>query len=267
MRRKTSPDGLPLRANLSLLSISIALAVTSSLYDTGNLPIICLATGGLLTLVAVGPSSFSLLRERARKGKITPVEDLDAVIPGWKRFCHSMGIEKDIQVNIFANLRNAYAEGNTINIGQPVLATLDSISVRGVFAHELAHIKGNHAMKGLRLLAAVVFVSGTLLEGVLYGFGPSGSTPLACVALLIILTGLTGIAMRFISWPFEYTADLTADERVKQGAVASALKALATLRRLDVRRDSYGHPSINKRIANLGGRPQNKRFVRWYLEL
>jgi hypothetical protein len=266
MRCKRIVNGFPLRINVSLLSISIVFAVISTLYDRGNLGIICLGTGALLTLVAVGPSSFWLLWERVRKGKTRCVEDPDTVIPGWKRFCQSMGIEKAIQVKISTNLRNAYAEGSTINVGQPVLDNLDGVSVKGVFAHELAHIKGNHTLKGACLLIGVVFASFVLLQGVLYGFGPSGSTAFACAALSIILIGLMGISMRFISWPFEYSADLMADQCVKQGAVASALKAIATLRKMDVTRDFYGHPSLDKRIANLGG-SQKTRFKKWHLEL
>lgn len=67
------------------------------------------------------------------------------------------------------------------------------------------------------------------------------------------------LATPFISWPLEYEADVMADECVKQGAVVSSLNAIAKLRKMDVTRDFYGHPSINKRIANLDW-PQRTRF-------
>jgi len=177
-----------------------------------------------------------------------------------------MGIEKYIKVKVFANSRNAYANGTTIEIGQPVLDSLDSVSIRGVFAHELAHIKRNHTLKRWRLLFGLVFVSGVLFGGILYGFGPLASSPFVCTGLSIILVGLMGIAMRFISWPCEYEADLMADQCVKQGAVASSLKAMATLRKTDFTRDFYGHPSVNRRIANLDC-SQKTRFRKWYIEL
>jgi Zn-dependent protease with chaperone function len=266
MRRKTILDGFPLRVNVSLLAGAIAFAVISSLSDKETLIAACLVVGCLLTLAAVAPSLFRSAWERVKKGKSRRVEDPNTLILGWKRFCQSMGIEKAIQVKIFTNLRNAYAEGVTINIGQPLLDSLDSVSIKGVFAHELAHIKGNHTLKGLCLLLGILFTSAVLLEGVLYGFGPLGSTPFACAALSIILIALTGIAMRFISWPFEYGADLMADQCVKQGAVASCLKAVAALRETDITRDFYGHPSVNKRIANLGW-SQKTRFKKWHFEL
>ena len=142
MRRRVFLNGLPLRINVSLLLIAIALAVISSLSDRGNPRIICLVAAGLLTLAAVGPSSFRFAWEYARRGSHRWVEDPDTVIPGWKQFCQSMGIEKCIKMKVFADSRNAYANGTTIEIGQPLLDSLDSVSIKGVFAHELAPMSG-----------------------------------------------------------------------------------------------------------------------------
>jgi hypothetical protein len=266
MRCKTIFDGFPLRINISLLAGAIALAVISSLSDKETLVIICLVAGCLLTLAAVGPSLFRSVWERVRKGKGRCVEDPNTVIPGWKQFCQSMGVEKDIKVKVFANLRNAHSNGTTIEIGQPVLDSLNSILIKAVFAHELAHIKGNHTLKTGGLLFGVVFATGMLFGGVLYGFDPSSPSLFTCSALSMILVGFMGIAMRFVSWPFEYEADLMADQCMKQGAVASALKAIATLKKMNVTRDFYLHPSINKRIANLDW-PQKTRSKKWYFEL
>jgi Zn-dependent protease with chaperone function len=221
--------------------------------------------GWLLTLLAVGPSSFGFVWEDVRKGKPRSV-DPNTVIPEWQKFCQSMGIKDSIKVKVFSNLPNVYAKHTTIGIGQPVLDSLDSVSIKGVFAHELAHMKRNHASRKVRLLFGVVFLSGVLFGGILYGFGPSAFSPFACTALLIILIGLTGIAMRFISWPCEYEAELMANQSVKQGAVASSLKAIARLRKMDFTHDCYGHPSVNRRIANLNC-SQKTRFRKWYIEL
>jgi len=217
-----------------------------------------------LTLLAVVPSSFGFVSERVRKGKGRYIDDPDTVIPEWKKFCQSMGIEEDIKVKVFPNLRNAYANGTTIEIGQPVLDSLDSFSIKAVFAHELAHIKGKHALKKGRLLFGVLFAAAVLL-GVLDSFGLLGSSLFTCSALLTLLAFM-GIAMRFILWPFEYEADLMADRCVKEGAVVSSLKAMTTLRKTDVTRDFYSHPSVNKRIANLGWSGKT-RFRKWYFEL
>lgn len=220
-----------------------------------------------MTLVAVGPSSFRSIWEDMRKGK-PRYEDPNAVIPEWKRFCQSMGIKEDIKLKVFRNLRNAYARHTTIEVGQPVLDNLDSVSIKGVFAHELAHIKGKHVFKQGCLLFGVLvgaLFAAVPLLGISPSFDPSGSS-LFWSSVLLILVDFTGIAIRFISWPFEYKADLIADQYVKQKAVASFLEAMAALRKMDVTRDFYLHPSITKRKANLDW-SQKTRFKKWYFEL
>jgi len=229
---------------------------------------IFLAAGGLLTLLAVGPSSCRFVWEDMRKGKPRYV-DPDTVIPKWKEFCQSMGIKEDIKVKVFPNLRNAYARGTTIAIGQPVIDSLDSVSMKGVFAHELAHIKEKHGLKQWLLLFGVLSAA-VLLLGIPYSFGPLGSSTFSFPVLLLISVGFAGVAARFISWPFEYRADLMADLYVKQRAVASCLVTMAVLRKIDITRDFYFHPSLTKRIASLDGSQnwsRKTRFKRWYFEL
>jgi Zn-dependent protease with chaperone function len=161
-------------------------AAISSLSDIETLRNICLAIGWLLTLAAVVPSSFWSAWEQVTKGKGRCVEDPDTVIPEWQQFCHSMGIEKSIKMKVFANLRNAYTKGTTIEIGQPVLDSLNSVSIKGVFAHELVHIKRNHTLKKERLLFGVLLAA-ILLSGVLYSFSPLGPSLFTCSALLILI--------------------------------------------------------------------------------
>jgi len=273
MRCKTILDGFPLRISISLLVISITFAILSSLFDNETLGIALLITGWVLTLVAVAPSSFGFARERMKKGKSRRVEDPNTIVAGWQQFCHSMGIEKDIKIKVFENLRTAYPSGTTIEIGQPVLDSLDSVSLKAVFAHELVHIKRHYALKLRHLLWFVLVVA--LLAGVIRATVPLAFTcsvyqldfawsTFSVLSILII--DILGIAIRFISWPDEYEADLMADQCVKQGSVASYLTAIAALRKMDVTRDFYTHPSINKRKANLGW-TQKTRLRKWYLDL
>jgi len=267
MKCKTILNGFPLRTNVSLLMLAIVFTTISGVSDKHILGIVFLGMGSLLTLVAVMPSLFWYEWERVRKGKGKD-KDPDTITPGWKRFCQSMGIEEDVRAKVFANLRNAYANDATIEVGQPVLDSLDRVSIEAVFAHELAHIKGKHSLKRHCLLIGASGVA-SLVAVLLFGVPYSSDLPavyLFILSVLVVSADWTGIAMRFISWPFEYKADLMANQRVKQGAVASALKALAALRKMDVTRDFYGHPSINKRIANLDW-SQGTRFREWYLAL
>ena len=272
MRGKTILNGCSLRINVSLLAIAIICAAISSLSDKETFRITCLVSGWVLTLVAVVPSLFGFARERLRKGKSTNV-DPDTLVPGWKQFCESMGIKEPIKVKVFANLRNARPNGTTIEIGQPVLDSLDSISIKAVFAHELAHIKTHHALKPRHLLwfvlvaAAFVGVARATVPSIfIYSVDQLRFSCFTLAVLPILIIGFIGIAIRFVSWPDEYEADLIADQSVKQGAVLSFLTAMAVLRKMDVTRDFYLHPSVNKRKANLGW-SQKTRFRKWYFEL
>jgi hypothetical protein len=57
-----------------------------------------------------------------------------------------------------------------------------------------------------------------------------------------------------------------ADQHVQQNTVVSFLNAMAALKKMDVAHDFYRHPSVKKRIANLG-LSQETRFIRWHFEL
>ncbi len=267
MRDKTILNGCSLRINVSLLAIAIICAAISSLSDKETFRITCLVSGWVLTLVAVVPSLFGFAQERVRKGK-TRDENPNIIVPGWKQFCESMGIKEPIKVKVFANLRNARLNGTTIEIGQPVLDSLDSISIKAVFAHELAHRKIDYAPKPRHLLwfLLIVIVLVTVPRLVLiYSVSPLGLTRFTLLVLLILISFM-GIAIRFISWPDEYEADLVAKQYVNRDAVISFLTEVAALRKIDVTRDFYRHPSINKRKANLDW-SQKTRFKKWYFEL
>ena len=272
MRCKTILNGFPLRINVSLLAIAIVFVAISSLSDEETVRITFLVTGWILTLVAVVPSLFGFARERVRKGKARYV-DPNTLIPEWKQFCQSMGIEKDIKMKVFTNLRNAYAHGTTIEIGQPVLNSLDSVSIKAIFAHELAHIKINDALKLRHLLVVIlvcsIFVSvarATVPLVFTHSIDQLGFSYFTFSVLSILIIGFMGIAIRFMSWPDEYKADLVAMQHVNRRAVVSFLTAMAALRKMDVKRDFYLHPSINKRKANLGW-SRKTRFRKWYFEL
>lgn len=274
MRCKTVCTGFPLRINLCLLAGAIVCAAVSSLRSEETARITSVVVGWVLVLVAVGPSLFGFVWGRVRKGKGRYI-DPDTIVPGWRQFCQSMGIEKDIRVKVFPGLRNAYPDltNTRIKIGQPVLDSLDSASIKAVVAHELAHIrvgsKVHYTFKQKCLLFGVWFGAllgaGVLLWRLSYGFGLP-SAPLFWFSVLLAPSSFMGISARFMSWPSEYQADVMAMQYVNREAVASFLKALAALRKMDVTRDFYTHPGINRRIANLDW-PPDTRFRRWCFEL
>jgi len=263
MRGKIIVKGFSLKINVPLLAIVIVSAVIYSFSDKETLRNICLATGWILALLAVGPSLFGVMWENRKKGKPRDV-DPNTIIPEWTKLRRSMGITKDIRVTVFPNLRNATSKYSTIEIGQPVIDSLGSVSIKGVFAHELAHIKGNHLLKQGLLLFSVLFAEAVLLL-ILCKFTPLGSSIFTPLFLFI---GVMGIDIRFITWPFEYKADLIAKQYVGRKAVVSCLKAMAAIRKVDIAHDFYGHPSIAKRIANLSWCwSQKTRFKKWYFDL
>jgi len=206
VRCKTILKGFKLRINISLLAIAIICAAIASHSDKETLRIAFLVTGWVLTLAAVVPSLFWPAWEHVKRGKARCVEDPNTVIPGWKQFCQSMGIEKDIKMKVFPNLRNVYAKGTTIEIGQPVLDSLDSVSTKAVCAHELGHIKINSALKLRRLLAVILVCA--VLVGVAratvplvftYSVRQLGFSCFTFSVLSILIIGLMGIAIRFMS--------------------------------------------------------------------
>ena len=273
MGHKAGLSGLSLRKNVSLLAMTTVCAVVAGIHGKEALGITGLVTGWVLASVAVVPSVFGFAREHVRKGKATYVEDANVIVPGWRQFCQSMGINEDIDVKVFANMRNARPNGTTIEIGQPVLDSLDSLSIKAVFAHELAHIKVRHPLKPRHLLwfvltaAAFVGVTRAAVPSIfIYNVHELGFSCFTLSILPLLIIGAIGIGIRFLSWPDEYEADVLADQCVKQGAVVSYLTAMAALRKMDVTRDFYSHPSINKRIANLSW-SKKTRFRNWYFEL
>ena len=227
-----------------------------------------------MTLVAIAPPLLGFLWEHARKGKGRYV-DPSTIFPGWTQLRQSMGIETSIQVKVFPHLRNAYADRITarVNIGQPVLDSLDIVSVEALVAHEFAHISGDskqdYSLTRKCLLLAAAFgallAAAILLCLVSYTSGPPGSS-LFWLSVPLTAIASAGISVRFVSWPREYQADLTAMQYVNCGAVVSFLRAMAALRKIDVTRDFYTHPSIDRRIANLDW-SQETRFREWHFGL
>lgn len=218
---------------------------------------ICLAIALISLLLAIGPSLFGEIREQLKSGKPRGV-DCSGVFLEIRDLCQSMGVTKDIKVKIVPTWRNAESKFSTIRIGEPILGKFDKASRDGMLGHELAHIKRNHSAKKIPILIAII-----ILLSVIYLFVPLQFTPFT---FLVLSFGIVGIASRFMTWPFEYEADVVAAQHLGHEAVESFLRAVADIRQVDIQRDFYFHPSIANRIANLGWSRQT-RFKKWYFEL
>jgi Zn-dependent protease with chaperone function len=258
--RKLIHRGFTLKINVILLGIVIVAALIYGFFDEEILRNICIATGCVSALLAVGPSFFGYLWEELTRGKPQDV-DPDIVVPELRKLCRLMGIEEEIQVKVFPSLKNAAVRSSTLEIGQPLLDKLDSVAMKGVLAHELAHLKESSLKRFTFLIAVIVIL--VALVALVYQFTPFGSS---FFTLLALSFGLMSISFRFITWPFEYEADLIAEKHVGRKAVESCLRELAVIRGVDTTHEFYFHPSITNRIASLGW-SEKTRFKKWYFEL
>jgi len=128
--------------------------------------------------------------------------------------------------------------GGTVRIGCTILCGLDNLALKGVLAHELAHLKKRHSIKGLLSLL-------TSIPVLVYGF-VSGSWPIIPILLTVTLSILV---FSLISWHHEYEADAVAAEYVREKDMAYALERVAGL--IHRPGDTLVHPSFKKRISRL----------------
>lgn len=130
--------------------------------------------------------------------------------------------------------------GGTVYIGCTILCGLDNAALKGILAHELAHLKKGHFAR--IFLSFLVFI-----PMLVYGF-VSKSWPV----IPILLTSLIWLlVLSSICWQREYEADALAAVYVEKKPMADALEQLA---RLIYRRgpaDTFTHPSLKKRISRL----------------
>jgi Zn-dependent protease with chaperone function len=129
--------------------------------------------------------------------------------------------------------------GGSVRIGYLILYGLQDSALRCVLAHELAHIKKKHSI----VLGILVLV---LIGGVVVSAMYSGNIILF---LLVILVGAAIISV--LSWYDEYQADSVAAKVVGSTEMASALRQVSAL--LNRGKDSFTHPSFEKRISSLTG--------------
>lgn len=128
--------------------------------------------------------------------------------------------------------------GGTVHVGCTILCGLDNLALKGILAHELAHLKKWHYARGLLSFLVVIPVT-------VYGF-VSKSMP----TIPILLTITIGILVfSLISWRHEYEADAVAAEYVGKKDMAYALEQIARL--IYRPGDTLAHPSFKKRISRL----------------
>ena len=128
--------------------------------------------------------------------------------------------------------------GGTVRIGCTTLCGLDNRALKGILAHELAHLRKRHYAKGfLSFLVAIPVI--------VYVF-VSRSVPIIPV-LLTITIGI--LVFSLIYWHHEYEADAVAADFIGKKDMAYAHEKIAGL--IHRPGDTLAHPSFKKRISRL----------------
>ncbi len=128
--------------------------------------------------------------------------------------------------------------GGTVHIGCTLLCRLDNRALKGVLAHELAHLRKRHSIKGLSpfLMFIPILVYGHI------------ATSWPIIPLLLTFT-VCILVISLISWRNEYQADAIAAEHVGRMDMVYALEQVARL--IYRPGDTPTHPSFKKRISRL----------------
>jgi Peptidase family M48 len=241
--------GFSLQTNVHIFQVAIMSGILFASYDQHVLKILlaivlsaaCGLVGVPLTecLISLPRKIVELIEIQSSRKTQTP--QLMSEIQGLENLM-GVNVKKKNSVKIVPRWLNAAItlDGNLI-IGQPVVEGFDMQPRRAILAHELAHLKENHAAKQLERL---------LLIGMplcLYLFYLQ--LPLFITLLLVYAT--LGIVMPMAAWPCEYQADAIAKKYVGSEYLVSALTKMAEATDVDINRDSYSHPAISKRIEKL----------------
>jgi len=119
-----------------------------------------------------------------------------------------------------------------------MLCGLDNLALKGIFAHELAHLRKRHFAKGL--LSVLVFIP-VLIYGFVSSFWP--------IIPIVLTVTIWVLVFSLISWHHEYEADAIGAEYVRKKDMAYALEQAAGL--IHRPGDTLVHPSFKKRISRL----------------
>ena len=130
-----------------------------------------------------------------------------------------------------------------MEIGCTMLCGLDDNALKGVLAHELAHIKKRHTIK-ISLLSIILLIP--MIVCVFLARSWSEITIFLTFALMVIVWIFLYSS---ISWHNEYEADAVASEYVGKQTISHALTQAAGL--INRHGDTLTHPSFKKRISHL----------------
>ncbi len=179
---------------------------------------------------------------------------------------------KDIQVYIYKEaLPNAVAIGvipplQAIIVGRPLWEQLSPDDLRAIVSHEVGHLFHNHTfiLYLSSLLSAILFI---VSHFILYEYIQEYSEKLPDYLIPIII-GLEAGLLALLTWGLfhqgvverrlEYAADHFAAKSVGVENYAKALKNLDSIMKGALSKGSLSHPSLLKRLKNIGYSPSNE---------
>ncbi len=140
-------------------------------------------------------------------------------------------VSQEQQPNAFATGRNP--EHAAVCVTEGLLRTLSWPEIRGVLAHELAHIRNRDILTGsvaAAIAMAIGFVARMAMWGAMFGGNrdrEGGGSPFGALAVAIFAPMAAGLIQMAISRSREYEADRTAARLIGDGEpLASALEKL-----------------------------------------
>lgn len=139
-----------------------------------------------------------------------------------------------------AQFNGARCDGEKIELGSSLLYGLDDAALKGIFAHELGHIKNNHPLK-IRLsylLFLPAFISLPFAMMSKYAF---------VIVVLLILAGI--IVWSLLSWIREFEADAEGAKSVGVDTMAHALEECSKF--IYRPGGTLEHPSFKNRILRV----------------
>jgi heat shock protein HtpX len=137
-------------------------------------------------------------------------------------------ITPEMQPNAFATGRNP--NHAAVAVTQGLLQALDWDEVRGVLAHELAHVRNRDILIGSVAAAvamAITFAARMAMWGAMFGGSDRDRNPIAELAMIILAPVAAMLLQMAVSRSREFQADASARELIGTGEpLASALEKL-----------------------------------------